>query len=115
MTDILDLEGWSVIAKRLDEAEQITEADVEKIKRYVRGIAHCLPTMTPHMASARIYSRIKSPLRISCIDDLPVPYLDRTMQYLERLCSVARDHNRRMKAIDDEWLSRMTEGGEVAA
>lgn len=97
------------------EAELITEAEVEKIKRYTRGVASCLPTIPATTIAVAIYSRIKSPLRIGRIDDLPVPYLDRTMKYLERLCAEARQHNRRQSAADEAFLTKMLAGSEVVA
>lgn len=98
-----------------DEALAITEAEADRLRRMVRGIAHCLPTMTPHQVAATIYGRIKSPLRIGRIDDLPAPYFERTMQYLERLCIVARNHCRQQSAIESALLSKMIEGSEVVA
>lgn len=98
-----------------DEALAITEAEADRLRRLVRGIAHCLPTMTPHQVAATIYGRIKSPLRIGRIDDLPAPYFERTMQYLERLCVVARNHCRQQSAIESALLSKMIEGSEVVA
>lgn len=98
-----------------DEVLSITEAEADRLRRLVRGIAQCLPTMTPHQVSAAIYGRIKSPLRIGRIDDLPAPYFDRTMQYLERLCIVARNHCRQQSAIEAALISKMIEGSEVVA
>lgn len=97
------------------EAELITEAEVEKIKRYTRGIASCLPTIPANTVAVSIYGRIKSPLRIGRIDDLPAPYFDRTMKYLERLCAESRKHHLQTSAIEADLLSRMTAGCEVAA
>ena len=98
-----------------DEALAITEAEADRLRRLVRGIAHCLPTMTPHQVAATIYGRIKSPLRIGRIDDLPAAYFDRTMQYLDRVCLVAREHYRQQSAEDAALLSKMIGGGGVVA
>ena len=98
-----------------DDAAIITEAEVEHIKRCVAGIAGCVPTMTSIKASVAIYSRIKSPLRIGRIDDLPAHYLDRTTRFLDRLLSEARQHHRKQRAADDAFLTKMLTGCEVVA
>ena len=98
-----------------EDSATISDYETERLKKMVGGIAYCLPTMTSIKVSAAIYGRIKSPLRIGRIDDLPAPYFDRTMQYLERACSDARQHNRKQRAIDEAFLNKMIAGSEVAA
>lgn len=98
-----------------DEALSITEAEAERLHKIVGGIAYCIPTMTRVKVAIAIYGRIKAPIRIGRIDDLPAMYLDRTMRYLERTLAEARQHNRRQSAADEEFLSRMLAGSEVAA
>lgn len=98
-----------------DETMAITDAEAERLRKIVGGIACCVPTMTKIKVAAAIYGRIKSPLRISRIDDLPALYLDRTTRYLERMLSEARRHSRQQSAEDESFLSRMLAGSEVAA
>ena len=54
-------------------------------------------------------------MRIGLIDDLPAAYFDRTMQYLDRVCLVAREHYRQQSAEDAALLSKMIGGGGVVA
>ena len=98
-----------------EDSAIISEVETERLKKMVGGIAYCLPTMTSIKVAAAIYGRIKSPLRIGRIDDLPAPYFDRTMQYLERVCADARQHNRKQSAADEAFLNKMIAGCEVAA
>lgn len=98
-----------------EDAAIISEVETERLKKMVGGIAYCLPTMTTIKVAAAIYGRIKSPLRIGRIDDLPAPYFDRTMQYLERVCADARQHNRKQSAADEAFLNKIIAGCEVAA
>lgn len=98
-----------------DDTRLLTEDEVESIKRFANGIADCLPTMTKHKVMASVYSRIKSPLRIARIDDLPGAYYDRTMGFLKSRLELARTHNRRQSAEDSAMLSKLTEGRGVAA
>lgn len=104
-----------VAAPTQDETIVITESEAEHLRKIVGGIAYCLPTMTSIKVAAAIYGRIKSPLRIGRIDDLPALYLDKTTSYLERILADARRHSRQQSSEDEAFLSRMIAGSEVAA